>query len=88
MIVRDAQIAGSTATLRNDTAYTLRVAVSQLSGGAVSGSGITCAGCMTKTTPSPPAPVPDLEGGTPCSHLLHEIEIHSGFSGLVLVCCC
>lgn len=44
VIVRDAQIVGSTATLRNDTAYTLRVAVSQLSGGAVSGSGITCAG--------------------------------------------
>ena len=44
VIVRDSQITGSTATLRNDTAYTMRVAVSQLSGGAVSGSGITCAG--------------------------------------------
>jgi hypothetical protein len=44
VIVRDAQVAGSTATLRNDTAYLLRVAVSQLAGGAVSGSGIICAG--------------------------------------------
>jgi len=44
VIVRDSQITGSAATLRNDTAYTLRVAVSQLSGGATSGSGITCAG--------------------------------------------
>jgi hypothetical protein len=44
VIVRDSQITGSAATLRNDTANTLRVAVSQLSGGATSGSGITCAG--------------------------------------------
>jgi hypothetical protein len=43
VIVSDAQIMGSTATLRNDTAYTFQVAVSQLNGGAVSGS-ITCAG--------------------------------------------
>jgi hypothetical protein len=43
VVVRDSQITGSTATLRNDTAYTTRVAVSQLNGGAVSGS-ITCAG--------------------------------------------
>jgi hypothetical protein len=43
VILRDAQIVGSTATLRNDTAYTFQVAVSQLNGGAVSGN-ITCAG--------------------------------------------
>jgi hypothetical protein len=41
--VRDAQIMGSAATLRNDTAYTFQVAVSQLNGGVVSGS-VTCAG--------------------------------------------
>ena len=44
VIVRDSQVLASSATLRNDTAYILRVAVSQLSGGAVSGSGVTCAG--------------------------------------------
>ncbi len=44
VIVRDSQIVGSAATLHNDTAYTLRVAVSQLDGGAVQSSGITCAG--------------------------------------------
>jgi hypothetical protein len=43
VVVRDSQITGSTATVRNDTAYTTRVAVSQLNGGAVAGS-ITCAG--------------------------------------------
>jgi hypothetical protein len=44
VIVRDSQIVGSTATLRNDTAYVTRVAVTQLDGGATSGIGITCAG--------------------------------------------
>ena len=42
VIVSDAQIMGSTATLRNDTAYISQVAVSQLNDGAVSGSGIAC----------------------------------------------
>lgn len=58
VIVRDSQVTASIGTLRNDTAYTLRVAVSQLAGGAVSGSGITCAGVYDENYSFYPATCP------------------------------
>jgi hypothetical protein len=44
VLVTNSQVSGTTTSILNDSHFTVRVAVSQLSGGAVSGSTVTCAG--------------------------------------------
>ncbi len=54
MTINNSQIAGSTATIRSDTEFTVRIGASQLAGGNITGGGtITCIGVYDENYVSP-----------------------------------